>query len=1141
MKFFTFLFVKLLYLQFSAQQHLYFTQIKNLSVEIEAGSILKFPSCLFAVAVRDYFITKNDIFWLKNGIERIYPVNDPVLIENIFTHVNGTETYMTFPSLEIRTVLSDGGIYQCGIQIAKLMKQPLYSDFFAIKVKAQVVTIFSKIQFRYSYYSANLYNCMYNANEDLRMFAYWLFNGEVVLKGSNQLAYDMLPLESSKKQYEVPPLAITSYDMIGSYQCVIFDNSTMIEKVISDVFVIARQPEPSFITDPFVIVERKIKLGSFISIQGCEFDTYFKLKKEDVYWVKDGIKKIYTTVYQASQSYMPPYRYRLGNIVINQANYIDHGYYQCLINLFGYSSNQIKSGHIDLQLPDVSYLKLKLNFNREWVLKYLKQSSAFEELKNLVEKSITETVLRIANLVTQNLTIVVDVTDFSPRNVYIISRITIGNVINTLKWRLFNAMVQNLRTDSFPKLNVVNVELQSLDSCPVNVFGEANYKGQYTFEMTFVNQDKVNVQLNCTYPSKGFVERICHTDLKNGAFWDVPDLTNCEPKTETTKKLIQLNKESICVREVIETCSLISILSKNLSDAVRNELEITNYHDINFIAKILEKIVSVFVKAKDASDQVFIDVLQTINSLLGSKKTYIAESQVKTSSSTSILNTLTEFALIYSKQLNKSISVSKKNIGFHIDKVKKSKVIITAQQLANDSVGISFSNNVDITNKTFAAIKIPIEVFSNENNIIYSYFFRYDSFLLNENSLLYPEENNIAAKKFVQSAILSASIVDRNVSKLRNPIILTFKKILSEYSGISNCHYWDEKIKTGIKNVYGNWLRTGCYRYEAGINTNEYFTCACDHLTNFALLLDVDQSLNNPLQLKIITYIGCGISLIGLLLTLFTLAVFRNLRKKLPQRILICLCISLMGLLLVFLIGAEKTSPIQLCQVIAAVLHYFILSTFCWMLVEAFNLYLSFVIVFNKRNDSNVFRNANIFAWGVPALVVVITGVSRPDHLGNEKVCLVRGYPFYFAVLLPVCLILIVNFVVLVITMLSLSKRVKAGKEVTATKNYLSQIRIAFICATLLGLSWLFAVLAIKDLSVIFQWVFCITTSLQGFFIFIFNILRKKDVMNEWRKCFGGYRQYNISSSSNNPKSSEMKSMKPIVSKNLKSSEIKSI
>ena len=72
----------------------------------------------------------------------------------------------------------------------------------------------------------------------------------------------------------------------------------------------------------------------------------------------------------------------------------------------------------------------------------------------------------------------------------------------------------------------------------------------------------------------------------------------------------------------------------------------------------------------------------------------------------------------------------------------------------------------------------------------------------------------------------------------------------------------------------------------------------------------------------------------------------------------------MMGLLLTFLIGAVKTSPRLGCQIVSAILHFFILSTFCWMLVEAFNFYHSFVKVFKNFGDANVLRNASIFAWG---------------------------------------------------------------------------------------------------------------------------------------------------------------------------------
>ena len=72
-----------------------------------------------------------------------------------------------------------------------------------------------------------------------------------------------------------------------------------------------------------------------------------------------------------------------------------------------------------------------------------------------------------------------------------------------------------------------------------------------------------------------------------------------------------------------------------------------------------------------------------------------------------------------------------------------------------------------------------------------------------------------------------------------------------------------------------------------------------------------------------------------------------------------------MALLIVFLIGAEQTSPRIGCQIVAALLQYFILTTFFWMAVEAFNLYRSFVQVFSTNlSDSQFLMRACIFAWG---------------------------------------------------------------------------------------------------------------------------------------------------------------------------------
>ena len=179
----------------------------------------------------------------------------------------------------------------------------------------------------------------------------------------------------------------------------------------------------------------------------------------------------------------------------------------------------------------------------------------------------------------------------------------------------------------------------------------------------------------------------------------------------------------------------------------------------------------------------------------------IAKSQVETSSSTIILDVLTKFAEIYSKDIQNPVSISKKNIAFHVEKVEKGSITLIAQQLSNNSVEISFNNVTDLhkTDGTYAAIQIPGDVFSKESEVVYSYFFRYDSFFLSENNLLELAGRKSSNRQIVQSAIISASLYNKSVTNLISPVILTFKKIQSlEFSGSSRCHYWDEK--------FGNFL-----------------------------------------------------------------------------------------------------------------------------------------------------------------------------------------------------------------------------------------------------------------------------------------------------------------------------------------------
>ena len=74
-------------------------------------------------------------------------------------------------------------------------------------------------------------------------------------------------------------------------------------------------------------------------------------------------------------------------------------------------------------------------------------------------------------------------------------------------------------------------------------------------------------------------------------------------------------------------------------------------------------------------------------------------------------------------------------------------------------------------------------------------------------------------------------------------------------------------------NNSGSWSKDGCRK----VFENSFeVVCECDHLTNFALVLDISQRGYNPLALQIVTWVGSTISLGSLFLSILALVLFRS-------------------------------------------------------------------------------------------------------------------------------------------------------------------------------------------------------------------------------------------------------------------------
>lgn len=148
--------------------------------------------------------------------------------------------------------------------------------------------------------------------------------------------------------------------------------------------------------------------------------------------------------------------------------------------------------------------------------------------------------------------------------------------------------------------------------------------------------------------------------------------------------------------------------------------------------------------------------------------------------------------------------------------------------------------------------------------------------------------------------------------------------------------------------------------------------------------------------------------------------------------------------------------------------------------------------------------------------------------------CWMKPVPLYYAFLLPIGCIIIANLVLFGLIVKGLICARKGGQ--LRTNKSESQLRNMYLKAALavftllgkiayntthvlepaslrlkfeylifyfLGLTWIFGFLAMtQHTKLVFQYLFCITNSLQGLTIFILHNIRDPKVINWWRKIF---------------------------------------
>ncbi|XP_027700035.1 adhesion G-protein coupled receptor D1 isoform X2 [Vombatus ursinus] len=357
----------------------------------------------------------------------------------------------------------------------------------------------------------------------------------------------------------------------------------------------------------------------------------------------------------------------------------------------------------------------------------------------------------------------------------------------------------------------------------------------------------------------------------------------------------------------------------------------------------------------------------------------------------------------------------------------------------------------------------------------------------------------LATSYLISLKVEPPPVLSQNLSG--SPLItirLTHTLSREQYSDVTNksnqiflyCAFLDFSSGEGI------WSNQGCVLTEGNLN---YSICRCNHLTNFAILMQVvplELTEGHQVALSSISYVGCSLSIFCLTITLVTFAMLssvstiRNQRYHIHANLSFAILVAQILLLISFRFE-PRTIP---CKVLAVLLHFFFLSAFAWMLVEGLHLYSMVIKVFGSEESKHLYYY--VIGWGSPLVICIISVSSSMNNYGENLNCwLSLGNGAIWAFVAPALFVIMVNIGILIAVTRVISRISAENYKVHGEANgFKLTVKAVAVLLPILGSSWIFGVLAVNNHAIVFQYMFAVFNSLQGFFIFLFHCLLNSEV-----------------------------------------------
>ncbi|KAK6620445.1 hypothetical protein RUM44_006846 [Polyplax serrata] len=233
--------------------------------------------------------------------------------------------------------------------------------------------------------------------------------------------------------------------------------------------------------------------------------------------------------------------------------------------------------------------------------------------------------------------------------------------------------------------------------------------------------------------------------------------------------------------------------------------------------------------------------------------------------------------------------------------------------------------------------------------------------------------------------------------------------------------------------------------------------------SNYTTCVDQDD-LSVRITINQIYEIGYLISLIALLASLAIYTYFKSLRccrTTLHIHLFVSFAFNNALWLIWYRFILEDPLVIKengvACRIFHVVLHYFLMTNYCWMLCEG--LYLHTLLVNAFLSEDRLVKWLYVLGWAIPAMAIILYSILRANGEGEEIThCWMNETKYTNVLVVPVFISMVLNLVFLCNIVRVLMTKLRAGPHVGSqrpSRTLLQALRATLLLVPLLGLHYL--------------------------------------------------------------------------------------